>query len=67
MSHGAEFHKNPRFCVGNHFHDLENVSVNGMYFLVNQGTRDYLVQEISEFPMSNMEMVKMLELDWLEF
>ena len=26
-SHGAKFHQNPRFCVGNHFHDLENVSV----------------------------------------
>ena len=28
-SHGAKFHQNPRFSVGNHFHDLENVSVNG--------------------------------------
>ena len=27
MSHGAKFHKNPRFSFGNYFHDLENVSV----------------------------------------
>ena len=27
MSHGAKFQKNPRFSVGNCFHDLENVSV----------------------------------------
>ena len=33
MSHGTKFHKNPRFCVINCFHDLENVfdSTVGLY------------------------------------
>ena len=34
-SHGAKFHQNPRFCVGNHFHDLENVSVKGFLMDLN--------------------------------